>query len=319
MGRRPDASAAALLLTQRLVDAGAAPLKASEYWRVVDAVGDLGTLLAGDAKATATAAGLDAELAARIATLLGAATALAFALDEAEQGGMRVLASVDDEYPAALRDRLGAAAPPLLYAVGDLALLTPPMLGVVGSRNVDAAGVDVARRASAAAAAAGWGVVSGGGEGVGRLAMQAALDAGSTCVGVLAASLARTVADADVRRSVTGGRVCLCTPYTPTAAFGVASAMGRNKVIYALSRATLVVAADEGTGGTWAGAEEALRRAIAPVLVWTGDGAAPGAAALVERGAVPVTDVERILELATAAPAAPRRDAGGPEQLHLGV
>lgn len=323
MSRRSDASVAALLLTQRLVDADAQPLKASEYWRVVDAVGDLGTLLAGDAVVAATGAGLATALAERIAALLSAATAFAFALDEAEQGGMRVLASVDDDYPAALRDRLGAAAPPLLYAVGDPALLTNPMLGVVGSRDVDAAGGDVARRAAATSAAAGWGVVSGGARGVDRLAMQASLDAGGTFAGVLADSLAQTVRDAGVRRAVTDGQLCLCTPYKPSVAFSVANAMGRNKVIYALSRATLVVAADEGTGGTWGGAAEALRRSIAPVLAWTGDGAAPGNAALVTRGAVAVTDIERVVQVASTAAstaaADQRRDPDDSEQLQLGV
>lgn len=55
-----------------------------------------------------------------------------------------------------------------------------------------------------------------------------------------------------------------------------ASAMGRNKVIYALSKATLVVASDEDSGGTWSGATEALKRGIAPVITWVGEGSGPG-------------------------------------------
>lgn len=77
-----------------------------------------------------------------------------------------------------------------------------------------------------------------------------------------------------------------------TAGFTVANAMGRNKVIYA--RARLVVAANLGKGGTWAGAAEALRQASTAVLVWMGDGAGEGNPRLLERGAI---GLERVSEL----------------------
>jgi hypothetical protein len=57
----------------------------------------------------------------------------------------------------------------------------------------------------------------------------------------------------------------------------------------------LVVASDEGSGGTWAGATEALTKRLVPVAVWTGEGAGPGNALLVERGAAPVDDLAQLL------------------------
>lgn len=48
------------------------------------------------------------------------------------------------------------------------------------------------------------------------------------------------------------------SPYDPGARFHVGHAMQRNKLIYALADAGLVVSADLGKGGTWAGAEEQL-------------------------------------------------------------
>jgi predicted Rossmann fold nucleotide-binding protein DprA/Smf involved in DNA uptake len=124
--------------------------------------------------------------------------------------------------------------------------------------------------------------------------MGAALQSEGVAVGVPAESLMRMTKDAEVRRAVTNGRLCLCTPFKPTASFSVANAMGRNKVIYALSRATLVVASDHETGGTWAGALESLRQSIAPVLVWTGEGAGPGNRVLVERGGQDVSDIQQV-------------------------
>jgi len=307
MGSRSDSSLAALLLTQRLVETPAAPLKASEYWALLDAVGDPAALLGLDAAAIAAAiggAGVDAGMPERLAQLLDAATAVAFQLDEAEQAGLRVLTSVDDDYPPALTGRLGRGAPPLLYLVGDAALLRGDLLGVVGSRDVDAAGVQVARDAAAQAVDHDHGVVSGAAKGVDRLAMTAALDAGGLAVGVLAESLQRMTRDPEVRRAVGDGRLCLCTPYKPTAGFSVPNAMGRNKLIYALSAATLVVAADHDRGGTWAGAVEALRNGIAPVVAWTGDGGGPGNPALVDRGAHSLDDLGKLFPL-------PALQAGG--------
>lgn len=265
-------------------------------------VGDPAALLGVDAAAVAALAHVDLAQGERISRLLDAATALAFALDAAEQSGFRVVASVDEDYPALLVDRLGRSAPPSLYVAGDPRLLAGDLLGVVGSRAVDPDGAEVARGAARAAAAQGLGVVSGGAKGVDRLAMRAALEAATVVCGVLADSLTRTARDPDVRQGISDGALCLCTPYKPTAGFSVANAMGRNKIIYALSRATLVVAAETDKGGTWAGAVEALRQSIASVLVWTGAGGGPGNAELVEGGASGVNAVDDLFPL----PAAPR-------------
>jgi len=116
MARRSETSLAALLLTQRLVDAGAPPLKAAEWWPLLELVGDPARLLRREVD-------VPGDLAARVERLLGAATAFAFALDEASSAGIRLVASVDAEYPSALRDRLGDGAPPLLYVAGDVGLL----------------------------------------------------------------------------------------------------------------------------------------------------------------------------------------------------
>ncbi len=52
----------------------------------------------------------------------------------------------------------------------------------------------------------------------------------------------------------------LVSAYDPDAPFSVGSAMGRNKYIYALADWTLVVSTGLGAGGTWAGAQEGLKR-----------------------------------------------------------
>jgi predicted Rossmann fold nucleotide-binding protein DprA/Smf involved in DNA uptake len=317
VSRRSDAEIVALLLVQRLVDSGTSPLKTSEFASIQEAVGDLGQLLGADAECISALAGVGLDMGERIAALLEVATSFAFALEDAEHGGLRVLTRVGDDYPSILLDRLGRMAPPILYLLGDLDLTNTPGFGVVGSRDVGEEGATVARRAAAMAAEHDLGVVSGGAKGVDRLAMGAALEAGGKAVGVLADSLLRAARDADVRRAINDGSLCLLTPYKPTVGFTVANAMGRNKLIYALAGATLVVACDREKGGSWSGAVEALRQDISPVLVWTGLGAGDGNRPLVERGAQPIDDIECLFPLPQRA--AGPRPVSAANQLALGL
>lgn len=297
MTRPADSELVALLLTQRLVEAEASPLKAAEFWSVVECVPDLGALLGLRPDEIGETAQVDESTAQRIGALLAVVTAFAFALDDAQQSGLRLLSGLSEHFPAVMKERLGRAAPPLLYVFGDAGLLGQSALGIVGSRAVSEGGSKIAREAALAAVKAGLGVISGGAKGVDRLAMNAAVDAGGHVVGVVADSLLRTARDSEVRRAVNDDQLCLCSPYKPTAGFSVANAMGRNKLIYAMSTATLVVECEEGSGGTWAGAVEALRGRTAPVIAWTGVGASSGNIALAHRGAHPLGVVEDLFPL----------------------
>jgi DNA processing protein len=64
-------------------------------------------------------------------------------------------------------------------------------------------------------------------------------------------------------------------------------AMARNKLIYALSDFGLVIASDAEKGGTWAGAEEALKSGMVPVFVVDGPDVPDGNRLLIKRGAIP--------------------------------
>ena len=64
--------------------------------------------------------------------------------------------------------------------------------------------------------------------------------------------------------------------------------MARNKLIYALSDAAVIAASAAGTGGTWAGAVEALDARWLPVFVRVGDDIPAGNRQLLDRGALPL-------------------------------
>ena len=76
--------------------------------------------------------------------------------------------------------------------------------------------------------------------------------------------------------------------------------MGRNKLIYGLAEFAVVVSSDHQTGGTWAGALEALKANLCPVLVRDGDGVPRGNKELLKLGAtaLPASELPEIPNLA---------------------
>jgi predicted Rossmann fold nucleotide-binding protein DprA/Smf involved in DNA uptake len=128
---------------------------------------------------------------------------------------------------------------------------------------------------------------SGGAKGVDGRSMGAALENGGQVVGVLADSLERAARAPANREAIADGRLTLLTPYSPNAPFNVGMAMGRNKLIYTLADWALVVASDAETGGTWAGATEALKAGWAPVFACDGEAFPEGNKRLLRKGALP--------------------------------
>ena len=325
---RHDDSLATILLVSRLCADGVRPLKASEYWSLRDFIraggrqpADPGPLLGQGADQLVRDHGLSEDLGERIAELMDRATAVAFELDRLEQSGIKTLTAFDQHYPRAWLDRLRSKAPPLVHAAGALDLLDAPGLGVVGSRDVSQAGSEVAREVARLAARRGLPLTSGGARGVDQLAMDAAFEAGGAVVGMLAESLLRKLKSPDVRRAVYEGSTVMCTPYSPNAPFSAGNAMGRNKLIYAQAALTVVVASDDGSGGTWSGATEALKNGYGLVAVWRGDGEGPGNESLERRGAIPVAslaDIESVLDDEDLPPSrSPAESAGAAEQQSL--
>jgi DNA processing protein len=231
----------------------------------------------------------DAE---RIVQLLGRSGRLALELEGLFSRGLWAVTRADDLYPKKLRDTLKHQAPTVLFGAGDPQLLRRGGVAVIGSRNIDEAGTAFAQEVGRKTAAARLPVISGGARGTDRLAMSAALEAGSKAMGVLADSLERTVRQPDLRQLLLDGQLVLLTPYSPTAGFSVGAAMGRNKVIYGLADFAVVVSSDFQTGGTWAGAVEALKAGWCPVFARDGANVPKGNRELLKLGAAPLPEDE---------------------------
>ncbi len=285
-----DDALATILLVSRIACDETSPLTPRQFWNLVDQIGKPGRLL-GMSEEDLVGLGLGTDMASRMAGLLARATAMAFELERLDQSGIATLTPFDPAYPQRFRTNLGPKAPPILHAAGAPALLNEGGVGVVGSRNVSKEGAKVAVALGRQAASLNVPLISGAARGVDQLARSAAFKAGGPVISVSAHSLSHTLKSPGVRRAVHTGRTVICSPYAPDSPFSVGQAMGRNKLIYALSDLTVAVAADEGSGGTWSGATEAMGGRYCRVAVWRSPGESPGNQALADIGALPITDV----------------------------
>jgi len=204
----------------------------------------------------------------RATALLARGFSLGQAADHWQTRSIWVASRADPHYPRRLKSKLLENAPVIIYGCGDATLLNNGGLAIVGSRNAGDTVLARAENAGRLAAAAGIGLVSGGARGVDQAAMRGAFQGGGNVLGVLADSLGQAALSRENRDAIRENRAVLISAQDPAAGFNVGNAMQRNKYIYALADAALVVNSDYQKGGTWAGAIEQLEKYhFAPVFV----------------------------------------------------
>ena len=225
---------------------------------------------------------------ARLERLLSRGFLLSQVIERWQSRAIWVVSRADPEYPKRIKSRLREDAPAVLYGCGDMNLLDCGGLAVVGSRHVDDALIEYTMDIGRLAARSRQMLVSGGAKGIDQAAMRGALEAGGHSCGVLADSLEKTAMNREHRNLLLDGQLVLISPYDPSAGFNVGNAMQRNKLIYALADAALVVSSDVNKGGTWTGAVEQLGKLhFVPVYVRSTGQTSPGLDALRASGAKP--------------------------------
>ena len=258
----------------------------------------------------------------RLGQLLGRGFLLGQAMERWRARAIWVLSRADDGYPRRLKKRLGEEAPPVIYGCGDAGLLDAGGLAVVGSRSASESLLQYTKDVGRLAATARSALVSGGARGVDQAAMHGALEAGGRVTGVLGDSLEKAVMRREYREALMSGRLVLICPYDPAARFQIGHAMQRNKLIYALADAALVVHSDHERGGTWTGAVEQIEKLkFVPVFVRSEGKTGKGLDGLLQRGAKPWPNPktqDALEELLSALPAA-HPDSPDQQSLTLGV
>ena len=211
------------------------------------------------------------------------------ALSFCEEHGITLLTMQDAAYPERLRHI--PDPPAVLYVWGKLPAVDDNLLlAVVGTRKATPYGMKMAAKIGEELARGGAVVVSGLAEGCDAMAMEAALRAGGTTVGVLGTAI-DTVYPAKNRALFNEVRVrgALVSEYPPGARTYPVSFKERNRIITGLSLGVAVVEAPRNSG-TRSTADHALEQGR-DVFAVPGNVDAPGSAGcneLIAQGAVPI-------------------------------
>ena len=228
----------------------------------------------------------------RVDALLKRGTAMAVALEKWNRSNIWIISRADKEYPERLKKQLGHNSPPILYGCGNKALLNKGGVGVVGSRNVSEEDLTYTKQLGVKTANTGFSIVSGGAKGADQAAMLSALEVDGTVIGILGDSLFRACSSRQYRQYIMNNNLVLITPFYPEAGFNAGNAMQRNKYIYCLSDAAVVVHSGNPNfgkngkgGGTWTGALENIKKAWVPLWVKQTKDTKAGNALIVKEGA----------------------------------
>lgn len=225
---------------------------------------------------------LNGLLPEKVVSLLKRMNSLAFELERLESLSIKVCTVFDDDYPAKLKAGLrnlpnSMREPPVLYCCGDLSIATHNFAGFVGSRDVSEDDSVWTRLAvekinlKAEREQLIFGVVSGGAEGIDRIAEDAAISLFMPVV-EFSKNMRITLQDSRYSDAIMEGKMLLISEVNPMSNLSRIEAtshfMNRNKYIYATANYTIVVKSDIGSkSGTWSGASEAIKRKIGKVFV----------------------------------------------------
>ncbi|MEP5090636.1 MAG: DNA-processing protein DprA [Paracoccaceae bacterium] len=230
-------------------------------------------------------------------------------LKDARLTGAKLLCRGTSDYPRNLTDLTDA--PPLLWTLGDIAMLRRPMVSLVGARNASSLGTRMAKALARDLGEAGYVVVSGLARGVDTAAHHAALDTGTIAVQAGGVDvmypaentcLAEQIAQKGLRLSEHPMGLNPQARHFPS----------RNRIISGLSNGVVVVEA-AGKSGSLITARNALDqgREVLAVPGHPFDARAAGCNMLIRDGAALVRSAADILE--AVAPMANQSSAKEPE------
>lgn len=199
----------------------------------------------------------DRAFARRVINLLSRTQQLQWYLERGKHRGCTPITRISPQYPAYLRNRLGAEAPGVIWAKGDVSLLQRRAVALVGSRDLFSENREFARLVGKQAAMQGFTLVSGHARGADRAAQDSCLENGGSVISVVSDELEKHREHPNVLYLSEEGF---------DLAFSSHRALQRNRLIHSLGEKTFVAQCALGRGGTWDGTRNNLRHSWSPVF-----------------------------------------------------
>ncbi|GCE11368.1 DNA-processing protein DprA [Tengunoibacter tsumagoiensis] len=208
-------------------------------------------------------------------------------LAQLQQQGIQQLTVLDEDYPKQLKTSLTRShTPPMLFYLGDLSILQQQTIAIIGSRNACEESITFTHLVSQYLSTHGVNVISGYARGVDRAAFDGASQVHGRTTLILPHGLCK-LSKAQVQHlqeGIKAGEILVISQFAPAAPWVVSRAMERNYLVSALAQ-TMIVAEAETKGGTWDGANTALRLKR-PLYVR--ELAESGNAILINKGGIPL-------------------------------
>jgi DNA processing protein len=222
-------------------------------------------------------------------------------LKAARAAGARLVVQGTPAYPMLLADL--DDAPPFLWVIGDPAILSRPMISMVGARNASSLGTRMAKALARDLAAEGYIVVSGLARGIDTAAHFAALDTGTIAVQAGGVDIIYPAENTELAQKIPASGLRISEQ--PMGLQPMARHFpSRNRIIAGLSSATVVVEA-AAKSGSLITARDALDagRDVLAVPGHPFDARAAGCNMLIRDGATLVRSATDVIEaLSSIAP-----------------
>jgi DNA protecting protein DprA len=217
--------------------------------------------------------------------------AQAFLVEQLQHAGISMMTVLDEHYPKSLKLALDRThIPPILFYAGNLDILKRQTIAVIGSRKANEMSLNFTRTVAQYLADNEANVISGHARGVDRAAYEGAtaMDGHTTVVLPQGIRKLSKVQLRDLQPRIEAGKVLLLSQFHPDAPWMVSRAMERNKVVTGLAQ-VVIVAESDTKGGTWEGANGALKQKRQLFVRQTDEeDTLPGNNLLLELGGIPL-------------------------------
>lgn len=183
-----------------------------------------------------------------------------FTAEQLFNEGYSVIPIISPHYPSLLKHKLNYNAPPVIYAKGKADLLNREAIAIVGSREASQISLDFTDNVAKKFVAEKKVIVSGGAKGVDQQALESAIKNGGESILVLPQGiLTFNYGFKKYYGYITSGKLLVISAFFPKSPWDVSLAMIRNQYIFGLAQ-EIYVAESGFSGGTWEGANLALKR-----------------------------------------------------------